>query len=126
MARRGSRPIIFVCGDVSVAGDLICESIIAPTQAEAISTFKNKYGQSPKTVLGPFYQKKKQILENTRSLKFTNEVKKAEYDGWIVNAMMLADPAYHAFLVFLSRIDGKKMNIPTGTIVVPCSNLRLI
>ncbi len=126
MARRGSRPIIFVCSDISITGDLISESVIASSQNEAISIFKGKYGQSPKSILGPFYHKKKQILENTRALKFTNEVKKAEYEGWIVNAMMLADPPNHAFLVFLGRIDGKKINIPTGTIVVPCSNLRLI
>jgi hypothetical protein len=126
MSRRGSRPIIFVCGGISASGDLIMETITASVQADAVSLFKDKYGSSPKNVLGPFYSKKTQILENTTNLKFTSEVKKAEYNGWYVNAMMLKDPVNHAFLIFNGRIDGKQMAAPKGTIVVPCSSLRII
>lgn len=126
MSRRGSRPIIFVCGGISDAGELIMESIPASVQTEAISLFKEKYGNNPKSVLGPFYKKRTQILENTTSLKFTNDIKKAEYNGWIVNAMRLAEPINHAYLIFISRLDDKKMIAPKGTVVVPYSNLRII
>ena len=126
MSRRGSRPIIFICGSLSTTGDLIMESVNASVQADAISLFKDKYGFAPKTILGPFYQKRKQILENTINLKFTNDIRKAEYDGWIVNAVRLVEPDNHAYLIFSNRIDNKKMTLPKGTVVVPYSNLRII
>ena len=42
----------------------------------------------------------------------------------IVNAMFLKEPESHAFLVFIKRIDDKKIPFPKGTIVVPISDLR--
>lgn len=126
MSRRGSRPIVFVCGSLSTTGELIMETITAPVQKEAVSLFEKKHGAPPQNVLGPFYSKRTQVLQNTTNLKFTNEIKKAEYNGWLVNAMILKDPADHSFLIFTGRVDNKLITAPKGTIVVPNSSLRII
>jgi len=77
-------------------------------------------------VLGPFFKKRAQVLENTRSLKFTNQNKKAIYNEWYVNAFMLKEPENQAYLVFIRRVDDKKLPPPKGTITVPISDLRFI
>jgi hypothetical protein len=115
-----------VCIGISDSGDLISKEIFAASTKEASSLFSEQCGIAIKNIHGPFYKKKAQVLENTRTLKFSSEVKRAEYNGWIVNAMILIEPADHAFVVFFNRIDGVKAPKPQGTIVVPVSNLRII
>lgn len=126
MARRGPQQIIFICIGISDVGELLSKEIAAASQADAASLFLKESGVHAKNIHGPFYKKRTQVLETTRSLKFTNVVKKAEYNGWLVNAIMLSEPANQAYLIFLSKNDGTNAPKPKGTIVVPISNLRII
>ena len=119
MSRKGPRQVVFVCASISPDGELITKIIPALTPAEATQLFTNKYSYSPKEVLGPFFKKRAQVLENTVSLKFSNQTKKAVYNDWLVNAFLLQEPANQAYLVFIKRIDDKKIPIPKGTITVP-------
>lgn len=126
MSRRQAREIVFVCSSISNNGELISQIIIGTTPAEASTLFLEQNQVSVQTVLGPFYKKKTQILETTRSLQFASpEFKKAEYNGWLVNAFMLVEPADQAYLIFLKRLDGKKIPMPKGTIIAPISDLRI-
>jgi len=126
MSRRHSRPIYFVCCATNSDGDLIAKNIQASILGDAIEVFKREFALVPQRSFGPFYKKRTQVLETTRELKFTNECKKAEYNGWLVNAFFLKMPEDQAYLVFVKRMDGKKMPIPKGTITVPISELRTI
>jgi len=126
MSRRHSRPIYFVCCASSPDGDLIAKNIQATALSEAIEVFKKEFAITPQQSFGPFYKKRTQILEQTRELKFTNECKKAEYNGWVVNAFFLKIPEDQAYLVFVKRMDGKKLPIPQGAITVPTSELRIL
>jgi hypothetical protein len=76
--------------------------------------------------MGPFYKKRAQVLESTRVLKFTNQTKRAQYNDWLVNAFILKEPVDQAYLVFIKRLDDKKLPTPKGTITVPVSELRFI
>lgn len=125
MARRGSRQTFFVCASVS-NGELVTQVVPAASPTEASETFQQKHACSPKQIMGPFYKKRTQVLESTRVLNFTNEVKKAHFNDWLVNAFILKEPADQAFLVFVKRIDDKKTPIPKGTITVPLAELRFI
>jgi hypothetical protein len=125
MGRRISRPIYFVCC-ASSDGDLIAKTIQSVSLNEAIEIFKKEFLISPQQSFGPFYKKRNQILEKTRELNFTNECKKAEYNGWLVNAFILKIPEGQAYLVFVKRLDGKKIPIPQGVITVPISELRIL
>lgn len=125
MSRRHAREIVFVCSSVSDKGELISQIIPGKTPGEASAQFKEQNSLNAQTVLGPFYKKKQQVLETTRSLQFANpQFRKAEYNGWLVNAFVLAEPANQAYLVFLKRVDDKKLPMPKGTIIVPLSDLR--
>jgi hypothetical protein len=126
MSRRLARPIFFVCAAATQQGDLIVKMIPANSQQEAMDLFVKEFSVSPQEVLGPFYKKRMQILETTRTLKFSSQTKKALYNGWIVNAFMLKEPVDQAYLVFVKREDGKKIPSPKGTITVPVSELRFI
>ena len=126
MARRVSRPIYFVCAAVDNQHNLITKMYAVTSQQEAIDLFEQQFLIQPQEILGPFYKKRTQILENTRVLKFSNQIKKGLFNGWIVNAFLLQEPIDHAFLVFIKREDGKKMSPPKGTITVPISDLRFI
>lgn len=126
MSKKGPRQIVFVCAGISNTGELLTKIIPAVTPAEANDLFVEQFSISPKEVLGPFFKKRTQILETTRELKFTNEIKRATYEGWIVNAFFLKEPEDQAYLVFLKRIDGKKIAAPKGTITVPIADLSFI
>lgn len=126
MSRKGPRQVIFVCVTISPSGELITKIISAATPAEAAQLFTNECFLSPKEVLGPFFKKRAQVLENTVVLKFTNQTKKAIYDDWIVNAFILQEPANQAYLVFIKRVDDKKVPTPKGIITVPISDLRFM
>lgn len=126
MSRRGPRELVFVCASVSNLGELITKVISATSPAEASKIFDEQNSHPPKEILGPFFKKRAQIIENTRVLKFTNQTKKAIYNDWVVTAFILTEPADQAYLVFIKRVDDKKLPIPKGTITVPLSNLRFI
>lgn len=120
------RPIYFVCAAVNTDGDLVCKTIQATGVGDAIELFKKEFSLAPQQSFGPFYKKRTQIMEKTRELKFTNVCKKAEYNGWLVNAIFCEEPADQAFLVFLKRVDGKKVPMPQGAITAPISELRIL
>jgi hypothetical protein len=126
MSRRHAREIVFTCSSISSKGELISQVIAAQTPGEASALFleQNKL-DAQVTVLGPFYKKKTQVLETTRSLQLASpEFKKAEYNGWLVNAFALIEPADHAYLILIKRLDDKKIPMPKGTIIAPISDLR--
>jgi hypothetical protein len=125
MSRRNARPIFFVCAGM-VDQKMVVITIQGINQQEAIDKFIQDYGMHPTEVLGPFYKKRLQITKTEQTIKLTNQIKKAIYNGWIVNAFLLLEPADHAFLVFIKRQDGKKMPSPSGTITVPLSHLKEI
>jgi hypothetical protein len=127
MSKRGPRPVCFVCIAIdSAKGDIVSRVIQAASQTDAASFFSEQTGFSAKVIHGPFRPKRAQVMENTRTLKFTSEQKKAVYNDWEVNAVFLKEPEDHAFLIFLKRTDGKKQPHPKGTIVVPISDLRIM
>jgi len=126
MSKKG-RQIFYVCiGSGDDVGEFVAKTIAAETPAEASSLFKEETLLDPREVLGPFYKKRTQVLETTRTLKFTKQVNRAIYDNWVVNAFMLEEPENQAYLVFIGRTDGKKIPFPKGTITVPVSELRLV
>lgn len=126
MNKRGPRPVVFVCISIDheKPNEIISMVIQAISQVEAASFFFEKTGLKAKVIHGPFRPKRAQIIENTRTLKFANEQKRAIYNDWEVNALFLKEPENHVYLVFIKRIDGKKQPVPKGTIVVPVSDLR--
>jgi hypothetical protein len=105
-------------------GNLVSIMIVAKSPDEARSIFLQQHSVAAQIVLGPFYKKKTQVLEVTRSLHFKNQFRRATYNGWLVNAHPLLEPEDQAYLLFIKRIDDKKMPTPKGTIVVPISDLR--
>ena len=125
MSRRHAREIVYVCSSVSDNGKLISQIIPGRTPAEAATKFKEQNLLNAQEVLGPFYKKKTQVLETTRSLQFaTGQFRKAEYNGWLVNAFELAGGTNEAYIIFLKRVDDKKIPSPKGTVIVPLSDLR--
>jgi hypothetical protein len=124
MNKRGPRPVVFVCiGNNS--SDFISKVIEAVSQEDAALLFSTETGITAKTIHGPFRPKRVQVLDNTRTLKFSNEQKQAIYNDWEVNALFLKEPENHAYLVFIKRVDGKKLPAPKGTVVVPISELKI-
>jgi hypothetical protein len=123
MSRRTARQIFFVCVGLN-DGELITKIISSTSPGEASQLFLQEFECQPQDVLGPFYKKKTQILETTRQLKFANEVKKMMYNDWIVNAFFLKEPVDQAYLVFIGRVDGKKLPHPKGIITVPVADLK--
>lgn len=126
MVRKGPRQTYFVCASISPDGDLIAETLVGASPSEASQKFSEKYSHSPQTILGPFFKKRAQVLENTRTLQLTNQAKKAIYNDWLVTAFILKEPENQAYLVFIKRVDEKKLPTPKGIITVPISDLRFI
>lgn len=127
MSHRKSRQIVYVCIGLSDNTEIISKIVEADSVEVASASFEDEFKLKPREVLGPFFKKKTQILENTVELKFsTSAFIKAEYNDWLVNAFLLEEPQQHAYLVFISHLHNKKISFPKGTIVVPVSQLRLI
>ena len=127
MSKRGPRPVVFVCiaaDSKNVKSPYVSMVIQATSQEDAHKLFLETTGLKAQTIHGPFRPKRAQVMENTRTLKFTDQSKKAIYNDWEVNAMFLKEPENHAYLIFLKRVDDKKVPAPKGTIVVPVSDLR--
>jgi len=123
VVRKGLRQTLFVCAAI-IDGELMTEIIPSGSHSDATQKFKDKFSSEAQSVLGPFYKKRARIIENTRTLSLTNHTKKAVYNDWIVNAFFLKEPVDQAYLVFIKRVDGKKLPIPRGIITVPISDLR--
>lgn len=126
MSKRRTRPIYFVCSAISENKELLSEMIQAADVTAAVNFFKEKFQINPHTVYGPVYKKKTQVLENTTNIVYSNQNKKAEYNGWMVNAHILKKPENHAMLIFNKRLDDKNIPKPQGIIVVPIYDLRFI
>lgn len=125
MRRKGARQIVFVCASVA-NNELFTKVIAAETQEEASKLYIEEFKHNPNQIMGPFYKKRKQVLEVTRVLKFSNQrPMRAIYNEWIVDAHVLKEPADHAYLVFIKRADDKKIPFPKGTVTVPVSELRI-
>jgi hypothetical protein len=126
MSRRGPRPVVFVCIGVGNNTETFISKVIqAVSQDEAASLFLEQTNVKAKTIHGPFRPKRAQVIENTRTLKFSDKKQeKAVYNDWEVNVLFLKEPENHAYLLFIKRVDGKKQPAPKGTIIVPVSNLR--
>lgn len=124
MNRKGARQIVFVCVALSPQNELVMKTIIAPTPHEASALFTEQYHIAAKEVAGPFYKKRAQVVEVTRTLKFSEQTKRGEYNGWVVDAMLLKEPENQAYLLFIKRLDNKKQPAPKGTVIVPISDLR--
>src|SRR6185295_10329480 len=126
--RKGPRQTYFVCigMDAANVGEFVSRVIPAASQQDAASKYKEQVNLDAREILGPFFKKRAQVLENTRALKFTNQTKKAIYNDWMVNAFILKEPENQAYLVFIRRVDDKKLPMPKGTITVPVSDLRFI
>lgn len=126
MSRKGARQTVFVCVVISDNSELMTRVIAAESPKEAADSFFEQVAFQPKEVLGPFYKKKNQVIENTRVLKFSNQTKRATYNNWLVDAFILQEPENQAYLVFIKRVDDKKQPPPKGTITVPVSDLRFV
>lgn len=124
--RRGARQTVFVCTGISDNKELTTRVIAAESPKTAADLFCEQVSFQPKEVLGPFYKKKTQVIETTRVLKFSNQTKKATYNDWLVDAFLLQEPENQAYLVFIKRVDDKKLPPPKGTILVPISDLRFV
>jgi len=122
--RKGARQTVFVCAAISNNNELVMRIIPAESPKDAADLFFQQISLLPKEILGPFFKKKVQVIENTRVLKFTAQQKRAVYNDWVVDAFFLQEPVNQAYLVFIKRIDNKKIPLPKGTITVPISDLR--
>lgn len=125
MNKVGVRKTVFVCANI-VNNNLLTKVIQAETSEEASKIFNQEFMINPKEILGPFYKKRIKAVEQVRTLKFSNETKKALYNNWIVNAMLLKEPEDHAFLIFIKSNDDQKRSFPKGTVIVHISELRYI
>lgn len=126
MTRRGPRPVVFVCVglDPNKPSDPVSKQITAVSQSEAANLFFEQTKVKAKTIHGPYRPKRAQVLENTRTLKFAEQSRKAIYNDWEVTAFYLKEPENHAYLLFIKRVDGVNQPRPLGTIIVPISDLR--
>lgn len=123
--RHRVRQTVFVCA-AATGGQLLMRTLVADTPQQATELFLEQTQVIAQEVLGPFYKKRTQVLESTRTLKFLGQTKPAIFNEWRVDAFLLQEPVDHAYLVFIRRVDDKKATAPGGTIVVPVSQLRFV
>jgi hypothetical protein len=124
-----SRQRVYVC--CGFAGDkIINQTINAASKKEAALFYINQFKIEPKDIFGPFVlvkEPEEHIDKNDdKKIKFSGKMQKAVYNDWIVNAIFLIDPKDYAYLVYISREDGKKEVQPKGINIIPISNLRFI
>lgn len=116
MGRKGPRQIVFVCSAL-VKGSLVSEVVEKNLSEDAQKSFEVKYGARPSSVLGPFYRKRMGVLNSQTEVKFSGKSKKAIFNDWHVNAMLLTKPEKCVWIFFSTRVDGKKMPKPESLIV---------
>ena len=126
MTRKGPRPVVFVCIgiDPDKTNEFVSKQITAVSQSEAANLFLELTKIKAKTIHGPYRPKRAQVLENTRTMKFADQSRKAIYNDWVVTAFYLKEPENHAYLLFIERVDKVKQPQPKGNIIVPISDLR--
>jgi hypothetical protein len=122
------RPTVFVCVGFDIdANDCLSRTIAALTTEQAAQQFLQETGFPAKHIHGPFQRKQTQVLKATQTLRFADQAaRSAVYRDWQVNSFLLTEPENHAYLIFLTRTDGKKQPAPQGTIIVPITELRYI
>jgi hypothetical protein len=116
------KEIFYVCASC-INQKLVLETIPASLEKDAVSLYKNKYGQVPEKIEGPFYKKRVYTEPVNQNIKFNGQIKSAMYQGWKVNAFLLQEPENFAFLVFLKNIENIKESCKDTTIV-PIKDLR--
>ncbi len=119
---------IFICSSL-LNGKLISAKISATSLREAEELFYQQFSATSKETYGPFINIKNKMVETKEitTLKFINNKPiKAIYNDWFVNAFLLSEPDKYAYLIFLKRIDDKKISSPKGTFTVPISDLKVI
>lgn len=123
------RKLVFVCVGLESIGKIVSHEVVARTSQEAFQQFLSLTGINADAIHGP-YRPRKQITSPDKpketTFRFSDQVKKASYNGWEVNACLLQEPIDHAFLIFIKRIDGKKQAAPKGSVVVPLTDLRTL
>jgi hypothetical protein len=100
-----------------VKGKLVSEVVEKNVSDEAQKAFKAKYDQQPEAVLGPFYRKRMGVLNSQTEVRFAGPSKKAIFNDWYVNAMLLMKPEKCVWIFFNTRVDGRKMPKPENLIV---------
>lgn len=112
----------YVCS--AIKEDLISETFSASSVEEAENFFKIKFGLKPKIVLGPFLKKKIIAPKIETAIKFDGKPRQGIYNGYVVNAFSLKEPADSAFLIFIKSVDGDSKQLPKGTVIVPINDIR--
>lgn len=120
MKRR--RRTFFVCSAI-IDGNLVSKEISAASENGAASLFQKETNFSFQKCFGPFYKKK---IIKPKTIKFSNQTRKAIYQDWEVNAFLLNEPKNHAYLIFIKRTDNQSIPIPTETIITSIDNLRFL
>ena len=120
------RQAIFVCCALDDSANLIASDIIASSSSDASCKFTNLYGFSAVKIFGPFLKKRSDKPDINKSIKFDSKPQKAEYNGWLVNSFGLAEPADHAMLFFIKKINATAQQPSKGTIIVPIQDLRFL
>jgi len=116
MAQKGPKQIVFVCSAIQNA-KIVSEIIEKRTTDEACEVFMAKFQVRPEIVQGPFYRKRTGVLQSQTDIKFKGEHKNALYEGWVVTALFLEQPAECAWLFFEFNIENKKAPKPKSIIV---------
>lgn len=120
-----SRKSFFVCSgnkdNLSYVDEFQVDSV-----KEAEKAFFNAFQIFPDKILGPFLKKKVEYEKiDKRTVVFSSKKVKAEYNGWLVNALYLKEPEDHAMLVFISKLDESNAKKPKLTII-PIEHIREI
>jgi hypothetical protein len=116
---------VFVCSAI-INSKIISSIIEASSSEEASAIFSAKNTTNPLDISGPLYQNVCDKKDDYSSIKFSGETKKAIYNDWIVNAMMLNEPANCAYIIFLNRVDCKKMQAPKNITIVKHLDLKFL
>lgn len=116
--KKGSRKTLFVCSAYDNSKkQLISKAVEADTRDSAVSSFKDQNSIDAEIILGPFFLKKTNVLNQEINIKFSGESKKAIYNDWYVKAMMLSHPNEFAYVFYDKRIDDKKAQKPVSNLV---------
>lgn len=119
------KDIVFVCSAIN-QNKLINKIIVAVSLEEAATFFYEEFNLQPQEILGPFYKKTVKEIKEEKPKEFilSSKNEKAIYNNWLVNAFYLKDQMDYAYLVFIKRIDGKKVAMPKEKTIVKISELK--
>ena len=117
------KTIIYVCSALDNQR-LLSHQISAGNITEASKIFTQQYGIVPQTIHGPFFAKRRGVMDKTRNIQFSGSSMNAVYDGWLVSALLLKEPAGSAFLLFDRKVDNSQASKPIGTFIVNIETLQ--